>query len=163
MHIVDHCMGKLSLFLWVVLANIVLLPSGWNVYHRCWCSILSMVLCYAIGDYYNGYNHIVSCGMACGFLLILTCVWSVIDESNLVCLFDNKYHKILGGLDISLDVHPKLWFPVPSISNSNMGNSHSYHSISVSPYERILLASLRWILLCPLQITLLPVFLYWFL
>ena len=163
MHIVDRCMGKLELSLEVVLANIVLLPFHWSVHHRCRCSILSMVSHHVVGDHRNGYNHIVYYDMVCGFLLVLACVWSAVDGSNLVCSFGDKYHKISGGLDISLDVHPKLWLLVPSISNFGVGNNRSYHSISVSPHERISSASLGWILLCLLQIILLPVFLHWFL
>ena len=102
-----------------------------------------MVSCHVVGNYYNKYNHIVCYDMAYDSLLILACVWFIINRSNLVCLFGDKYHKILGGLDISLDVHPKLWLLIPSIPDSDVGNNCSYHSISVSPHERILLVSLK--------------------
>ena len=122
-----------------------------------------MVSHHVVSDCHNEYNHIICYDMAYDSLLILTCVWFVINRSNLICSFSDKYHKISGGLDISLDVHPKLWLLVPSIPDSDVSNNYSYHSISISPHKRILLVSLRWILLCLLQITLLLMFLGWFL
>ena len=151
----DHHMGKLELFLEIVLANIMLLPFYWNAYHRHQYSILFIILYHIADDYHNGYNHIISFDMVCDSYLTVVCVWSIINKSNLICLFDGKYHRILGVLSISLDGHPRLWFLIPSIPNSNMGNNHSYHSINISPYERILLVSLRWILLYLLQTLLL--------
>ena len=157
MHRFDHCMGKLELFLEVVLANIVLSLFHWNACHRRQCSILSIVLHHVVGDCHNGCNHIVGFNMVCDSYLTVICVWSVVNGSNLMCSFNGKYHKILGVLNISLDGHPRLWLLVPSIPNSDAGNNHSYHSINISPCERILLVSLRWTLLCLLQTLLLQV------
>ena len=79
--------------------------------------------------------------------------------SNLEHSFSDRYHRMLGVLDISVDVHPNLWFLIPSIPDSDAGNNCSNHRIVVSPCERISLVSPGWIVLFLLQTVLLLVFL----
>ena len=125
--------------------------------------MLSMELCHVMGDHHSSYNHIINNSMVGGCHFASICWWLVASVSNLEHSFSDRYHRMSGVLDISVDVHPNSWFLIPSIPDSDAGNNCSNCRIVVSSHERISLVFPRWIVLFLLQTVLLLVFLNWFL